>query len=145
MKRSKVVVLGSSLFAALGLLSGPVAYADSDSPSAKLKKMDSNGDGKVSADEHAKFATEHFREIDTNKDGVVSVSELDAVRELGGKAGPKQMSGTEKLKTMDTNGDGKVSADEYSSAKRAWFDEADINRDGTLSEMEISAGMSKSK
>ena len=45
-----------------------------------FQMMDSNGDGVVSADEHAAMAAERFAAMDTNGDGKVSSDEMDAHR-----------------------------------------------------------------
>ena len=45
---------------------------------AKFETMDTNGDGKVSADEHAAAAKKMFDAMDTDHDGFLSKSELTA-------------------------------------------------------------------
>jgi Ca2+-binding EF-hand superfamily protein len=44
----------------------------------KIKKMDSDGNGSLSADEHAAGAKVKFNEADANKDGALSKGELQA-------------------------------------------------------------------
>jgi hypothetical protein len=41
-------------------------------------KMDTNGDGKISADEHATMAAKRFSKMDTNGDGFVDKAEMKA-------------------------------------------------------------------
>ena len=41
-----------------------------------FKMMDSNGDGKISADEHAVAAAKRFSKMDANDDGFVSKKEM---------------------------------------------------------------------
>ena len=48
-----------------------------------IKKHDSNGDGKLSANEHALASDEKFKKLDTNNDGTLSEEECEA----GAKAG----------------------------------------------------------
>ncbi len=43
------------------------------------------------------------------------------------------------LEFLDTDGDGRISLEEFQSARLAWFDRADTNRDGVLSLSELRA------
>lgn len=43
-----------------------------------FNKVDANGDGSVSKEEHAAFGDKMFNEADTNQDGVVSKEEMRA-------------------------------------------------------------------
>ena len=63
--------------AAAVALSGPALAGDMSS-AEKIKKMDTNGDGKLSAAEHEAGARDMFAKMDTNKDGSVTVAEMDA-------------------------------------------------------------------
>ena len=63
--------------AAVLALSG-AAIAGDMSSAEKIKKMDTNGDGKLSAAEHAASSREMFMKMDTNKNGNVTVAEMDA-------------------------------------------------------------------
>lgn len=47
-----------------------------------LKSMDTNGDGVISAEEHAAAAKARFEKMDTNKDGFLSKEEMAAGREM---------------------------------------------------------------
>lgn len=52
---------------------------EADMPSAeKIKVVDTNGDGMLTAEEHAVGSKMMFDKMDTNKDGLVSKAELDA-------------------------------------------------------------------
>ncbi|HUG09634.1 MAG TPA: EF-hand domain-containing protein [Opitutaceae bacterium] len=73
----------SSLILTLGLalVAMPLAIAgntDKKSHEAMFKKMDSNGDGKVTRVEHTASAKLMFASMDTNKDGKVSAAEMTA-------------------------------------------------------------------
>lgn len=113
-----------------------------------LQKMDTNGDGKISAEEHAAGARAMFQEMDTNGDGKVSPAEMDAYHarteamstkpEKAGKA--MELTSAEKIKVMDTNGDGMLSADEHAAGARLMFDKMDTNHDGFLTKAELQAG-----
>lgn len=54
-----------------------IALAGGDK-SDHMKTMDANGDGKVSATEHADGAKKMFTKMDANKDGRVTAAEMDA-------------------------------------------------------------------
>jgi hypothetical protein len=45
-----------------------------------VRKMDTDGDGVITADEHAKAAKARFDKMDTNKDGYLSKEEMTAAR-----------------------------------------------------------------
>jgi Ca2+-binding EF-hand superfamily protein len=80
---------------------------------------------------YEQMGNQHFKEMDTDADGMVSKAEYDANHD-------------KHFKAMDTNGDGKLSPDEMraghkemanESAKKR-FDEADGNHDGVLTREE---------
>ena len=129
----------------LALWSGLSANAKADdsvgiegSPEALFKKLDTNGDGKLTASEipkkQAKFFERLLRIGDTNKDGVVSREEFDAamqkaekpVTDISKTPGVYGSSGAPKLKRdpahifemLDKNKDGKLSSDEMESKPR---------------------------
>jgi hypothetical protein len=128
MMKSNVLVLP---FAAL-LLAAP-AFAGGGHPG----KMDTNGDGVVSATEHAAGSSAKFQAMDTDKDGNVTAAELDAYHKQSGKA-PMASSG-DMMKKKDTNGDGMISSSEHDANAKARFAKLDTNSDGNLSETELSA------
>jgi Ca2+-binding EF-hand superfamily protein len=122
------------------------AHEDLD---AEFQKMDRNGDGKVSADEHAGYAKEKFAKMDTNGDGKVTPSEMEAAFErrdnrlIGreDKASANiEMSAADKFKMMDTNNDGVLTADEHAAAARAIFEKMDADHDGALTKTEFKSG-----
>jgi Ca2+-binding EF-hand superfamily protein len=101
-----------------------------------MKTMDSNGDGAVSADEHAAGAKTMFDRMDANKDGVVTAQEMEKAHPQG----DKKMSASDKIKTIDTNGDGQLSAAEHAAGSAAMFDKMDTDHNGSLSAGEWKAG-----
>ncbi len=80
---------------------------------------------------HEQMEDKHFKEMDTNGDGMISKAEFDAAHD-------------KHFKEMDTNGDGKLSPDEMKAGhqkmmeqgKNKHFDEADANHDGALTREE---------
>jgi hypothetical protein len=107
-----------------------------------IKAMDTNDDGKLSADEHAAGAKKMFEAMDANKDGKVTAEEMDAGHEqvAGRRPHMGEMSAAEKIKVVDGNGDGILTADEHAAGARMMFDKMDSNKDGQLSKPEFTAG-----
>jgi Ca2+-binding EF-hand superfamily protein len=144
-----------ALAAVLGLAVPATALANhgdkAEKHDAMFKQMDTNGDGKISADEHAAHVKKMFQEMDANHDGKVTAEEMTAAHEkiTGKKAGPGEMSAADKIRTMDTNGDGALSEDEYTAGAKKMFDQIDTDHDGYLTPAEFEAGhkamMSKDK
>jgi Ca2+-binding EF-hand superfamily protein len=112
---------------------------------AQFKAMDANGDGRISADEHAAGAKKMFEAMDANKDGKVTTAEMDAAQEkMSGKKPAKgDMTSAEKIKVVDTNGDGMLTAEEHAAGSRMMFQKMDTNQDGILSKEELAAGHAK--
>ena len=110
-----------------------------------FKAMDTNGNGRLSAAEHARGAKKMFDTMDANKDGKVTAAEMDAAQEkvTGKKAGDNDMSSAEKIKVVDTDGDGILTADEHAAGSKAMFDRMDTDKDGFLSKEELAAGHAK--
>jgi Ca2+-binding EF-hand superfamily protein len=127
MMNSSVFVLP---FAAL-LLAAP-AFAGGGHPG----KMDTNGDGMVSATEHAAGSSAKFQAMDANKDGNVTATEMDAFHKQSGKA---PMASGDWVKKQDTNGDGMISSSEHDANAKSRFAKLDTNADGNLNEAELSA------
>ena len=123
-------------------MAGGVAHAQAPSvqPSGvdiEMKMMDTNGDGKLSAEEHAVGARRMFEMLDADKNNVVTAAEMDANRK---KAGAGELSTAEKIKKIDTNGDGVLSAEEHAAGSKAMFDAMDTDKDGFVSKTELAMG-----
>ena len=137
-KRLARTLLAISLCA--GLTLAPAAFAADDSVTAQIKAMDTNGDGLVSASEHADYAKSQFQAMDTDHNGQVTVAEMDAWRkaQMKGKVlATLQPSSVTVIKSMDTNNDGMVSAEEYAAMAEKDFNAMDTNHDGQLSADEM--------
>lgn len=106
----------------------------------RLKAADTNADGRLSRDEARALPgiAAHFDAIDTDKDGLITLQELQAFRQARHAAGGQRGEGWKKL---DVNGDGKLSQEEVVNAPRLQqnFKAIDTNGDGILSAEEIQA------
>ena len=106
-----------------------------------FRKMDTNGDGSITADEHAQGAKSMFDSMDADKNGTVTAQEMDASRAAMG--GDTRMSSADKIKTIDANDDGAISAEEHANGSRAMFEKMDTDKSGQLSAAEVQAGHDK--
>ncbi|MCA8940536.1 MAG: hypothetical protein KDB07_12040 [Planctomycetes bacterium] len=109
---------------------------------AILKRLDKNGDGKVSKDEATGRFADNFDTLDKNKDGFITEDEIG-----GGNMGrerpnrgqqDRQPAGPSPFfKLLDTDDDGKISKDEAPAKLKEKFDEADGNKDGFIDDAEL--------
>jgi Ca2+-binding EF-hand superfamily protein len=108
----------------------------------EFKAMDTNGDGKVTREEHAAGAKAMFDKMDANHDGKVTAVEMEAAHRAiaGGDATKSELSAAEKIKAVDQDGDGVLTTAEHAQASRAMFDKMDTNKDGVLTVEEMAAG-----
>ena len=133
-----VALVGGVMLASLAFGAGPKA----PKPDAEFAAMDTNTDGKMSAEEHAAASKKMFDMMDANKDGKVTAAEMTAAhqRVTGKKAKKSDMSATDKIKVIDTDGDGILTAEEHAAGSRAMFEKMDTDKDGFLTKDEIAAG-----
>lgn len=118
------------------LAAGSTAFA-SDAEDM-FKRMDLNGDKKVTPAEHSQFAQSSFQQSDTDHDGKVSAAECEVAQAAHDKKMKIDKKATDAhLRQVDTDGDGQISASENSAFEKTSFARADKNNDGVLSEDEF--------
>jgi Ca2+-binding EF-hand superfamily protein len=122
------------------------AFANEDDDQFKL--MDTNGDGKISREEHAAGAQTMFNKMDANHDGIVTPDEMTAAHpqpkssklKFWEKKDKEELSAAEKISVIDTNGDGRISRIEHEAGSEKMFIRMDANDDGFLSKEEFEEG-----
>src|SRR6185295_12490502 len=121
--------------------------------------MDTDGDGSISAAEHAAGAKQMFAKMDADGDGIVTAKEMEAAHKdmptAKGSAGESDTgtasrlgksdthhdkSAAAKIKMIDTDGDGAITAAEHDAGSKKMFEKMDKDHDGKLSAAEIQAG-----
>ena len=113
-----------------------------------LKRLDTSGDGKVTAAEWQADSLQKFVKVDANGDGAVTADELQKMHKRpDGKPGDaagkgpdgKGLGGDFKggLARLDTDKDGKVSPAEWNVLGDQLFARLDDNKDGTISVDEL--------
>lgn len=95
-----------------------------------LKRLDKNGDGKLSKEEAPERLQQNWDRLDRNGDGFISADEIP-------QSLPKP---AEIFDRFDKNGDGKLSKDEAPERLQQNFERFDKNGDGTVDREELAAG-----
>lgn len=136
MQKVKVIVLLS-----LGVLVMSPAYSAGGRDGSRLfDRMDSNGDGTITAAESQSQREAMFEKMDANDDGMISAEERDKMKSRVERFRERRdQSAKERALNADTNGDGNVSRDEFMNAPQPLMTEADANNDGNLTREEFSA------
>lgn len=111
----------------------PATAAAAQRP-AHAMRVDANGDGVITRDEASKFPrlAASFDQIDTNKDGKLSADEMKAWRtqQRGERSGRRD--GGHRMMTMTPEMQARMQ-----QQRMACFDKADANHDGQLSRDEF--------
>ena len=157
MSPSRCAGFVAGLVAAAGLSVTFVALAGNargDTASRAFKAMDSDGNGELSAAEHAAAANARFEALDPDRDGHVTEAELQAAlykmserfhKAAGKEQRPVQMSAADRIAKVDTDGDGIMTAEEHAAGAKAMFEAMDADHNGSLTKAELKAGHNKLK
>ena len=105
------------------------APAEPQDPQKNFHVTDTNDDGAVDRQEYQRRIVDVFYFADKNKDGIVVIEELQAIEAVDAK----------KFKAADKNGDKKLTADEFAEVRMLDFEEADVDKNGTLTVTEVEA------
>jgi hypothetical protein len=134
------------------LLSASLVYADGekcDSPmhgsqlhgemdEMTFGKIDTNGDGAISRKEFNAFNAKHFKELDANKDGKLTLEELQGGHKppMGHGDGTTHLD--QRFNAADANHDGFLDREEAKNMPMLsqYFDEVDANKDGKVTRQE---------
>lgn len=106
-----------------------------------LRKMDSNGDGKLSPREHAAGAKAMFVAMDPDGSDTVTVEEMDeAKRVRHDQPVHGEISSAEKIAVIDADKDGSLSLQEHETGSQTMFDKMDKDADGFVTVKEMQSG-----
>ena len=124
----KKLIMASTVGLALSF-AAMSAYAGPGKDGKHFDRMDSNGDGKITAEELSERQAELIANADSDGDGALTKDELKAYR--------KEKREEHRAKhNPDANDDGLIDRTEFINAAQERFDRMDKNGDGVISEDE---------
>ncbi len=144
--RKNTLILGvvATSVALTGLVAPTFAARQKPTPEQRaefmIKRLDTNGDKKVSLEEAQARASDAFKAFDTNSDGQVSRDEIKAKREAFREArkewrAAKDKTGDEKTAAMERLKDTRPAM--MPGMRPKMFKHADTDKNGTLSLAEV--------
>ncbi|WDI32132.1 hypothetical protein PUV54_02865 [Hyphococcus flavus] len=126
---NKKIIFGAMAAAGAGLIAAGAYADDGKGRGGHWEKMDTNGDGEITADEMSDRFAAHLEEADTDGSGGISKEEMKAFRQARRDA-------RREARNPDKNDDGVVDRTEFINAAQERFDRMDKDGDGVLSEDE---------
>jgi hypothetical protein len=133
--------------AALALIAtcivSPLAAAADETPGCQrpqvtTKETEGTGDGGITAAKHAATAAKRFELMDANKDGKISVAEINASHGAESIVWANHpASPAEKIRSFDSNRDGVLTVSEYTAGSQRMFEELDVDGNGVLTPEEM--------
>jgi predicted ATP-dependent protease len=130
MKYSAILLLAAAVVMTTFSLSAAGQTMDS---AATMATADKNGDDRIDLEEYNQRMTDVFFLADTDKDGNLTVTEMQAVTNVDPEA----------FKMADRDGSQSLSLSEYLDALDKDFDAADRNHDGTIDMQELELMLSQ--
>ena len=125
-------ILGSGLLLAGTVLAGGPDHGKGGKGSAgRFNQLDTNKDGKVTLAELTQSKEGWLSQIDGNKDGVATPAEIEASHKARRTQHIERM-----FQRKDANHDGRLTREE-SGKPEPWFAKVDANRDGALTQAEL--------
>jgi len=102
-----------------------------------LRRLDKDGDGRISGDEIPKDGRIDLAKADKNGDGAIDLIEITLMlTERMGERGPDRGMLAQRLKQMDANQDGVIEKAEWQGPPER-FDRLDADHDGKITEAEV--------
>ena len=143
--RLSLAALGGLLLAGTAVAQPATGGARDASRDRMWGQLDTNNDGRITRDEGMAWLQGRFQQADTDRDGAISLAEMQAVRGshgTGPAAAPAQDGRRAEMRAalfrgLDANSDGRVTMDEVRPAVEARFRAADANNDGAVTRDEL--------
>jgi Ca2+-binding EF-hand superfamily protein len=141
-KHFTALIVGSGLVIAGSAFAGAAAAGGGDCDkahgagrggAARFSQIDTNKDGKLSLAELTASREAWLTKVDTNKDGVATEAEIAAAFQVGRSEHLKK-----RFEREDANKDGRLTREE-TRMPSAWFERADTDDDGALTLAELTA------
>lgn len=142
MVRTHKLVLAAALATFCALPFAAIAQSTSTAPATHpsmfdhmLKKMDTDGDGKISSAEFQAAAAARFNAIDTQGTGKITAEQIadsKGAKERGEKFAEREVA--------KIGANGVITKDQYLAAAQARFAKLDKNGDGFITADEVPAG-----